>query len=89
MKTVVSIGLAFIALICALRSAYLWGRSTQVRPEPTGFEPVIPELKRGWWQLAESEAAVRAGQFNWDAARWAAVTAVFGFASAAVSLWPI
>jgi hypothetical protein len=80
--------LAIVAALCAVRSAYLWGRSTKVRPEPVGFEPVVPELKQNWWQLAEWEAAAQSGKFNWGAACWTAAAAPFGLASAIVGLWP-
>jgi len=83
------IALAFIATICALRAAYLWERSTHVRPEPEEFEPVDPESKHGWWQLAEWAAAKRSGSFNKRAAWWAAGAAIFGFLGVAVGLWPL
>jgi hypothetical protein len=88
MRIWLSIGLAAVALICGLGSAYFWERTAHVRPEPTGFEPVVPELKRGWWQLAEWDAAERSAKLNWKAARLAAAAATFAFASAVVSLLP-
>jgi hypothetical protein len=88
MRSWLVIALALVAMICALRAAYLWGRSTHVRPEPKGFEPVIPELKQNWWKLAEWAAAERSGGFNRQAAWWTAAAAIFGFASVAVGVWP-
>jgi hypothetical protein len=83
-----AISVAVIALACALRAAYLWGQSTRVRPEPAGFEPVVPELKQGWWRLAECEATARASKFNWLAAWWTAATAIFGFVDILIGLLP-
>jgi hypothetical protein len=87
MRSWIVIGLAFAAALCGVGSAYLWIRSTKVRPEPKGFEPVLSELKAGWWQLAEWEASTRSGQFNSQAAWLAGAGAIFGFISAAVGLW--
>jgi hypothetical protein len=88
MKAWIVIGLAFAALICGLRAAHLWYQSTLVRPEPEGFEPVVSELKQGWWQLAEWKAAEKVAGFNGLAAVWTAAAAVFGFASVTVGMWP-
>ena len=87
MRSWIAIGLAIVAAVCAFRSAYLWVASTNTLPEPKGFEPVIPQLRQNWWQLAEWEAATRSGQFNRSAAIWAGAAAAFGLASAIISLW--
>jgi hypothetical protein len=49
----------------------------------------VPELKQGWWQLAEWKAAREIAGFNGLAAVWTAAAAVFGFASVAVGICPI
>jgi hypothetical protein len=88
MKALLIMALAFAALICALLAAYLWGRSTRVRPEPVGFEPVIPELQHNWWRMAEWTANERSARFNSNSAWLTAIAALLGFASLAVSMWP-
>jgi hypothetical protein len=89
MRVWIVVGLAFVALICGLRAAYLRYKSTLVRPKPEGFEPVLEEMKRGWWQLAEWKAAETVAGFNGLASRWTAAAVIFGFASAVVGVWPI
>lgn len=87
MKACWVIAFAFAALTCGLHADYLWRRSTKVRAEPGGFEPVIPELQRGWWQLAEWKAAEQSSRFNARAAWWTAAAGILGFASVVVGVW--
>jgi hypothetical protein len=83
----VSIALGLATLICGLRAAYLWRRSTQVPIEPKGFEPVVPEMQQIWWKIAEENASAQSAGLNRRAAWWTAVAAFLAFATVVVGAW--
>ena len=89
MKIVAVFAFAMLTLICGLKAAGLWRDSTKITPEPRGFEPVLPELKQGWRDLARNEASEKSSTLNRKAAFWTAFAAIFGFVSAVAGLWPI
>jgi hypothetical protein len=73
-----AIALAILTLICGLRAARLWKRSSEVIPEPEGVEPVDKTLRQMWWQSATMKASERSTTLNKQAARWTAAAVVFG-----------
>lgn len=79
---VLTIILAVVAFGCGLRAARLWYRSSLVKPEPKGFEPVVTELRSMWWQSAQIEAADKSAALNGRAAKWTAWAVALSAASA-------
>src|ERR1017187_9913865 len=73
-----AIALVILTLICGLRAAQLWKRSSEVEPESEGFEPVDKTLRQMWWQSATMKASERSTALNKQAARWIAAAVVFG-----------
>jgi hypothetical protein len=73
-----AIALAILALVCGLRAAQLWIRSSEVVPEPEGFEPVDKTLRQMWWQSATMKASERSTELNKQAVRWMAAAVVLG-----------
>jgi hypothetical protein len=76
--TLLAIALAILTLICGLRAAQLWKRSSEVELEPEGFEPVDKTLRQMWWQSATMKASERSTALNKQAARWMAAAVVLG-----------
>jgi hypothetical protein len=79
---VLTIVLAALAFGCGLRAARLWYRSSLVKPEPEGFEPVDDYLRNMWWQSAQLEAADQSAALNGRAAKWTAWAVALSAASA-------
>jgi hypothetical protein len=73
-----AITLAILTLICGLRAAQLWARSSEVIPEPEGVEPVDKSLRQIWWQSATVKASERSTALNKQATRWTAAAVVLG-----------
>ena len=76
--TLLAIALAILTLICGLRAAQLWKRSSEVVPEPEGFEPVDKTLREMWWQSADMKTAEISTALNKQATRWIAAAVVLG-----------
>src|ERR1017187_186800 len=76
--TLLAIAFAILTLICGLRAAQLWIRSSDVIPEPEGFEPVDKTLREMRWQSADMKAAEISTALNKQAARWIAAAVVLG-----------
>jgi hypothetical protein len=76
--TLLAIALAILTLICGLRAAQLWIRSSDVLPEPEGFKPVDKTLREMRWQSADMKAAEISTALNKQAARWIAAAVVLG-----------
>jgi len=73
-----AIALAILTLICGLRAAQLWKRSSEVELEPEGFEPVDKTQRQMWWQSANMKASEKSTALNKQAARWTAAAVVLG-----------
>jgi hypothetical protein len=73
-----AIALAILTLLCGLRAAQLWKRSSEVLPEPEGFEPVDRTLRQIWWQSVTMKASERSTEHNKQAVRWMAAAVVLG-----------
>jgi len=78
--------LPFIA--SGLRAAWLWRKSTMVALDPQGFEPVDPDMRRIYWEIARREASDRSAGFNRRAAWWTTISAIFGCAAGIAGAWP-
>ena len=76
--TLLAVALAILTLICGLRAVQLWKRSSEIVPEPEGFEPVDKSQRQMWWQAASVKASDRSTTLNNQAARWIAAAVVFG-----------
>jgi hypothetical protein len=87
MKTYIVIGIGFAVLFCGLKAALLWRDSTNVPWLPTGFEPVDPDLRRAWSNVASYEQATKANELNRKAAKWTAATAIVGFVGLVAGFW--
>ena len=77
--TLLAITLAILTLICGLRAAQLWKKSSEVVTEPEGFEPVDKTLRQMWWQSAIMKASEKSAALNKQAARWTAAAVVLSF----------
>ena len=88
MKTCVVIAIGLAALFCGLKAALLWRDSTNVPWLPTGLEPVDPDIRRAWSDVARYEQSNKVDELNRKAAKWTAATAVVGFVGLIVGLWP-
>jgi hypothetical protein len=80
-KTSIVIVFGVAALFCGLKAALLWRDSTNVPWLPAGFEPVDPDMRRAWSDVARYEQSNKA-------AKLAAATAVGGFVGVVTGLWP-
>ena len=76
--TLLAIALAILTLICGLRAAQFWKRSSEVLPEPEGLEPVDKAQRQMWWQSAATKASEKSTVFNKQAARWLTAAVVLG-----------
>jgi hypothetical protein len=80
--------LAVPILVSGLRAARFWRLSTEVTTEPTGFEPVVPELRQVWWSIANREASKKAALLNRKAAFWTRVSVILACVAGIVGVWP-
>jgi hypothetical protein len=74
----IAITLAILTVICGLRAAQLWQRSSGVEFEPGGPEPVDKTLRRVWWESAITKASERSTGLDKQARRWIAAAVVLG-----------
>jgi hypothetical protein len=81
MRLILSIILASAAFICGMVAANFWRLSTNVRPEPEGFEPVDPDVQQLWRSSANDKASETSSSLNQRASWWTGVAALLGFAS--------
>jgi hypothetical protein len=88
MKAYIVIAIGAAVLFCGLKAALLWRDSTNVPWPPTGFEPVDPDIRRAWSDVASHEQATRVNELNRKAAKWTAATAVVGFVGVIAGFWP-
>jgi hypothetical protein len=88
MKTCIVIVIGVVALFCGLKAALLWRDSTNVPWLPTGPEPVDPNIRRAWSDVAGYEQSNKVNELNRKAAKWTAATAVVGFLGLVAGLWP-
>jgi len=89
MNTYMALAIGVAALFCGLKAAWLWRDSTNVPWLPTGFEPVDPDMRRAWSDVARYEQSAQVNELNRKAAKWTAATAVVGFVGLVVGLWPV
>jgi hypothetical protein len=73
-----AIALAILTVICGLRAAQLWQRSSGVEFKPEGPEPVDKALRRIWWESAVTKASERSNALDKQARRWIAAALVLG-----------
>lgn len=78
----IAVILAVLGLGCGLKAARLWYKSSQVKINPEGLEPVDEQLRTMWWQSAQVEAADRGAALNGRAAIWTALAVGLSAASA-------
>lgn len=88
MKTFILIAIGVVTLLCGLKAALLWRDSTNVAWLPTGFEPVDPEIRRAWSDVASHEQSAKVNELNRKAAKWTAAAAIVGFVGLVAGLWP-
>jgi hypothetical protein len=88
MKTFILIAIGVAVLLCGLKAAFLWRDSTNVPWLTTGPEPVDPDIRRAWSNVASYEQSAKANELNRRAAKWTATTAIVGFVGLVAGLWP-
>lgn len=88
MKTYIVIAIGVTVLFCGLKAALLWRDSTKVPWLPAGPEPVDPDMRRAWSDVAAYEQSNKVNELNRKAAKWTAATAVVGFVGLVAGLWP-
>jgi hypothetical protein len=59
MKTFILISIGVAVLLCGLRAALLWRDSTNVPWLPSGPEPVDPDIRRAWSDVASYEQSAK------------------------------
>jgi hypothetical protein len=87
MKAYILTAIGVAVLFFGLKAALLWRDSTNVPWLPTGFEPVDPDIRRAWSDVASYEQSTKVNELNRKAAKWAAATAVVGFVGLVAGLW--
>jgi hypothetical protein len=70
--------LAILTVICGLRAAQLWQKSSGVEFEPEGPEPVDKVLRRIWWESAITKASERSAVLDQQARRWITAAVILG-----------
>jgi hypothetical protein len=88
MKASIVIAIGVAALFCGLKAALQWRDSTNVPWLPTGPEPVDPDIRQAWSDVAGYEQSNKVNELNRKAAKWTAATAVVGFVGLVAGLWP-
>jgi uncharacterized protein YycO len=88
MKAYIVIAIGVAVLFWGLKAALLWRDSTNVPWLPTGFEPVDPNMRRAWSDVASYEQSTKVNELNRKAAKWTAATAIVGFVGLVAGLWP-
>lgn len=89
MKNCIILAIGVAVLFCGLKAALLWRNSTIVPWLPTGFEPVDPDVRRAWSEVASYEQSTKANELNRNAAVWTAATAILGFVGIVAGILPI
>jgi hypothetical protein len=89
----VSIALALMGLIVALRAAHHWYKSSQVVSIPPwvaagGAEPADLQASQMGWLTAILEAVDKSAQLNKSASIWTACAVVLGAASNVAGVFP-
>jgi hypothetical protein len=87
-KFIIIAVLAVPLALSGLRAARFWRLSTEVTPEPTGFEPVVTELKQMWWSSANRIASEKSALLNRRAAFWTKVSVILACVAGLVGAWP-
>ena len=72
MKTCILFAIGVMALFGGLKAALLWRESTNVPWQPTGPEPVDPDIRRAWSDVARYEQSNKVNELNRKSAKWTA-----------------
>ena len=82
-----ALGLALVAVLAALRSAYFWHKASRVNVMPMWevngrIEPVDPHQSQAAWTFATIQNLQKSGLLNQSGAFWAAISvAISGVAT--------
>lgn len=88
MKIFILVAIGLMALFFGLKAALLWRESTNVLWSPNGPEPVDPDIRRAWSDVARYEQSNQVNELNRRAAKWTAAAAVASFFGLIAGLWP-